>query len=105
MVLIHAERLKAFRKEMSERLSINHYQMSKYERGVENPSLETLAAMARVFNTTTDYPLGLTDVREPPAWELSPGEVEVVTLLRRRAPTERRRLIDALKVLYGEPAS
>ena len=38
---------------------------SKYERGVRPIPLDIVVKLARYYNTSVDYILGLTDVREP----------------------------------------
>ena len=39
--------------------------LSKYERGEYMPTTENLLILARVYNTSLDYLMDLTDVKEP----------------------------------------
>lgn len=63
-----AKRLKELRLEnnytqtrMAEQLGIRQQSYVRYEMGTGEPSLETLVAIAKLLNVTTDYLLGLTD--------------------------------------------
>ncbi len=46
---------------------------SDYEKGKVELSLDSLMKLARLYNTTTDYILGLTDERQRP-WSTWPKE-------------------------------
>lgn len=86
-------------------MGITQNQVSRYERGVYNPPADMLAVMARTLDTTTDYLLGLTDKPHPdadpdPLPDLTPDEIEWLTLYRERDPDTRKRLLDAIRALY-----
>lgn len=42
-------------------LNISYSSLSKYERGDQQPSYETLIRIANYFNVTTDYLMGITN--------------------------------------------
>ena len=46
-------------------ISISPDSISAYERGVRQPSLETLCKLAELYHTSADYLLRLTEVEEP----------------------------------------
>lgn len=48
-------------KELAEQLHIKQNTFSQYENGKRELPVEILIALARLFNTSTDYILGLTD--------------------------------------------
>ena len=65
---IFARRLKELRIEnnftqtdVATRLGIRQQSYVRYENGSGEPSLGTLVAIAKLYNVTTDYLLGLTD--------------------------------------------
>ena len=67
---IFSERLRELRKEsglsqraMAKILSIAQPSYSRYELGTGEPSLETLAAVAKYFEVSSDYLLGADDFR------------------------------------------
>lgn len=67
-----AERLRDARKQIGltqiqvmERTNINHKTLSGYENGVSEPDLETVMILAKLYNVTTDYLLGRTNIPNP----------------------------------------
>ena len=51
--------------QVAEYLHIKQNTYSQYENGHRQLPLECLIALARFYSTSTDYILGLTDIREP----------------------------------------
>lgn len=69
---MNMERIRALRedrdwsqKKLADMLHINRRTYSAYETGVNAVPLDILAALARIYHTSTDYLLGLTDVPTP----------------------------------------
>lgn len=63
-----AQRLKELRidkhstqAELAEKLSVDQRTVSNWERGLNEPDYKTLALIAKTFDVTTDYLLGLSD--------------------------------------------
>lgn len=52
-------------KELAEKLNMQNTAVSKYELNERKPDLDTLQVIADFFNTTTDYLLGRTDIKNP----------------------------------------
>lgn len=50
---------------IADMLYINRRTYSAYETGVNNLPVEILVKLAKIYNTSTDYILGLTDTTEP----------------------------------------
>ncbi len=50
---------------LSMELNISQKMISAYENEKNEPSISTLKHMAEVFNTSIDYLLGYTDIRQP----------------------------------------
>lgn len=46
---------------LAERAGVKQNTVAQYEKGTARPSLEVLVKLAEIFQTTTDYLLGLTD--------------------------------------------
>ena len=62
------ERLKELRKEnhlsqaeLAKELQVSQRSISSWETGFRQPDFETLEMLAKFFNVTTDYLLGVTD--------------------------------------------
>ena len=51
--------------ELGKAIGLTQIAISDIERGKRLTSVETLAAFAEYFKTTTDYLLGRSDIREP----------------------------------------
>ena len=47
---------------VAERLGISPQRYSNYEYGRREPDIDTIRAISKLFNTTTDYLLGRTDI-------------------------------------------
>ncbi len=52
-------------REVSEYLFCDQSLYSKYERGLRDVPVSVIIKLARLYNTSTDYILGLTDIKEP----------------------------------------
>ena len=52
-------------KEMGQKLGVHQVTYSDYELGKLNIPTDTLIKIAKIFNTSTDYLLGLTDKTTP----------------------------------------
>lgn len=46
-------------------IGLSHVQVSKYENGTLEPNLTVITAIAKTFNVSSDFLLGLTDIEEP----------------------------------------
>mgnify|MGYP001943275663 FL=1 len=51
--------------DMADRLNIGRSTYAGYETEHRKPSIETLSELAKIFNVSTDYILGLTDDKDP----------------------------------------
>lgn len=89
---VYATRIKALRldqgmsqEDLAEAVAISQNQISRYERGANDPTGDVLIALARVLNTSTDYLLGVIDDPSPHITneDLSPTERQVIAAMRR----------------------
>lgn len=97
---LDTERLRKLRKTkglsqraLAEELEIKQQQVSDYETGVATPTIENLTSIAKYFNVTTDYLLGLTDnpAGEITEDDLTPMERKLIFAVRSGA------LLEAIK--------
>ena len=69
--------------ELAERLEMSEQQVFRWENGKSEPSLEAMVKLAKVFDVTGDYLLGLSDdPRGNRAVELREIEVDLIRALR-----------------------
>lgn len=79
-------------KDLAERLDIGEKEIWRYENVPSNPTGLTLTKLAKFFEVSTDYLLGI----ETQNRELSPSEREVIDALRRGDNLEAVRLISSV---------
>ena len=72
-------------KELGEKLNISHYTISSYEKGRSEPNDEIKVRIARYFNVTLDYLVGLVD--QPYPYDREEG---VLYLPRNMSPSAQR---------------
>jgi transcriptional regulator with XRE-family HTH domain len=107
----HSQRIRDRRKtlglsqeELAALVGTNQTQISRYEVGENDPTGETLAALAKALQTTTDYLLGLTDKVSFPAFaegDLNPLEREAIDVLRSSTPARQRILLSIMKAVVS----
>ena len=51
--------------EFGSMIGLSHVQVSKYENGTLEPNLRVITDIAKAFNVSSDFILGLTDIEEP----------------------------------------
>lgn len=54
-----------YQRHIAEYLGVTQQTYSRYETGELEPSLPVMAKLASFYNTSVDFLMGLTDVREP----------------------------------------
>lgn len=82
------EKLKSLRiekkltqKQVADRIGLAISAVSSYESGTRYPSYGVLVKLARIFHVSTDYLLGMTDIRNIDVTGLSDNEIELVSQL------------------------
>jgi len=74
-------------KELGDKLNISHYTISSYEKGRSEPNDEIKIRIARYFNVTLDYLVGLID--KPCPYEREEG----ILYLPKRFPKDAQDLV------------
>lgn len=103
--MITADRIRSRRRqlditqeELAEMIYSTQKQVSLYERGKAIPGGESLAALAKALQTSTDYLLGLSDVMNP-QYDLDPLEVVMLSHFRQKNRTEQKKIIEITKMI------
>lgn len=105
---LRGERLLRLRKErgitqteLGERLGVTQNQISRYERGAVNPSVETLIQLTQILNTSADYLLGLSPNPNPDSdLILTRHQIEMLDLMQRGDDDAQARLVQAVRLLW-----
>ena len=82
------EKLKSLRieknltqKQVADRIGLAISAVSSYESGTRYPSYDVLVKLARIFHVSTDYLLGITNIRNIDVTGLRDNEIELVSQL------------------------
>jgi len=80
-------------KELAERLNLKSSAISKYEKGLSQPSIPTLIKIAEIFNVSVDYLLGLSSLKNPYSTDVfTPKEAEIITKYRKLSKENQIRI-------------
>lgn len=77
-------------------------QISKYEKGINQPTAEVLSRLADALQTTTDYLLGRTEIIDRPLrgqGDLTEFERQAILALREKTPDQQRRILDIISLV------
>lgn len=85
---------------LAEKLAISRMAYTQYETGNREPGLDTLIALAKIYNVSVDFLLGITDMSRLPA--LSSQEKILLSQLDRLADERRQQVFHTLKAKLGE---
>lgn len=87
--------------QLAELIGTSQHQVSKYERGKNDPTSTVVDKVADVFNTTTDFVLGRTDNPDRPMRgesDLLDDEIELLEEYRSKPPEARKKVLEIVKV-------
>lgn len=117
------KKMKMTKKEVAELLKIDQSTYGKYELGKRQPDSEMLKKLAEIFDCTTDYLLGLSNIRNPAdeianAVKDDPELADFWNLLRQREdlkllfkqtkklePSEIQQIIRIIKAIEDDEAN
>lgn len=89
--------------QLSEKLNIKQPSYSQYETKRSEPSLMTLSKLCEIFNVSSDYLLGHTNIKTP-VNELLNGETtpEFVTVFNQLSEEDIQKAIDYMQLLIRD---
>lgn len=96
-----SNRLKALRSEeklsqkaLAEKIYVSQQTVAKWELNTATPNPETIVKLARLFNCTTDYLLGISDKKTPDSNYAAERDKKLISLLSDLTPAEEARILD-----------
>lgn len=94
-------RLGLRQEDLAQKANLTQAQVSKYERGENEPSIEMIFFLAQILETSADYLIGLTHVERTLEGEpyLTEAEKQLVEIFRSKSPEAQQRLLDVAKVV------
>lgn len=102
-ITIRRKQLGMNQTELAELIKSSQKQISRYEKGENEPSSFVLLELAKALETTPNYLLGLTDNANSSvdATDLEMWEIDVIEMLRSTSRDNRERIVKALRSLAG----
>lgn len=89
--------------ELAQKLNLKASAISKYEKGITQPAIETLKKLAQIFCVTVDYLIGLSDIRNPyDISNITPNEVELVEHFRQLSYENKIRIDERIKTIIDK---
>lgn len=88
-------------KQLSFELHIAATTLNGYVNNYREPDFRTLVHMARYFDVSTDYLLGLTDEKKPAPSVLNPAEGTLIHIYRSLIPERQELLMEQAKFYQG----
>ncbi|MCH5296886.1 MAG: helix-turn-helix transcriptional regulator [Ruminococcus sp.] len=86
--------------ELADKLNLKASAISKYEKGITQPAIETLKKLAEIFCVTVDYLIGLSDIRNPYGnTQITPNEAELVEHFRQLSYENKIRIDERIKTI------
>lgn len=88
--------------DLADRIGSNQKQISRYERGENDPTGEVLISLARALNTSADWLLGIAEHPERPVETidgLTEIERELLRAFRRKPPTKQPDIVEIVKLV------
>lgn len=96
-IKICRKKLKLTQVELAEKLNTSHATINRYEKGVNEPTFDTLIKLAKFFNVTTDYLLGFEPVKKNiPESEFTQEQQQVVELVKKLNSKELEKVYNYL---------
>ena len=86
--------------DLAEKLNLKSSAISKYEKGLTQPSIETIKKLAEIFNVTVDYLVGASDIKNPyDVNRITPNEADLVDRFRRLSYENKIRIDERIKTM------
>jgi transcriptional regulator with XRE-family HTH domain len=97
--------LKLSQETLAFRIGTSQTQISRYERGENDPTGDVLVKIADALDTTTDWLLGRTDYADRPLrgkGDLDDIETEIIQMLRHVDRNSRQKIVNVVKAMMAE---
>lgn len=86
--------------ELAEKVALKSSAISKYEKGLTQPSMDTLIKFAKLFHVSTDYLLGISSIPNPYTTEnFTPKEADIILRFRRLSKENQIRIDERINTM------
>lgn len=87
-------------KQLADVINVSQQSINKYENHDVEPNIDTLIAIAKLFDTSVDYLIGMTDIKRKienvHQYDLNEKEKTVIDLFRSLSDTDKKTITDLL---------
>ena len=81
-------------------LNLKASAISKYEKGITQPSIDTLKNLAEIFSVTVDYLIGMSDIKNPYSnSQITPNEADLIEHFRQLTYENKIRIDERIKTM------
>lgn len=86
--------------ELAEKVELKSSAISKYEKGLTQPNMDTLIKFAELFHVSTDYLLGISSIPNPYTTEnFTPKEADIILRFRRLSKENQIRIDERINTM------
>lgn len=85
--------------QLAEMLNLKSSAISKYEKNITQPSIDTLIKLSHIFDVTIDYLVGISDEEKPHAINISPFESNIILRFRKLNYENQIRIDERINLL------
>lgn len=91
--------------QLAQKLNLRSSAISKYEKGLTQPGIDTLVLLSQIFKVSLDYLVGNSDIENPYAIEqLSPIEANLIVRYRKLGFEDKIRIDERMTILSEKQA-
>lgn len=86
--------------ELAEKVGLKSSAISKYEKGLTHPNMDTLIRFAELFGVSVDYLLGISGIPNPYTTEnFTPKETDIILRFRRLSKENQIRIDERINTM------
>lgn len=91
--------------QLAQKLNLRSSAISKYEKGLTQPGIDTLVLLSQIFKVSLDYLVGNSDIENPYSIEqLSPIEANLIVRYRKLGFEDKIRIDERMTILSEKQA-
>lgn len=91
--------------QLAQKLNLRSSAISKYEKGLTQPGIDTLVLLSQIFKVSLDYLVGNSDIENPYSIEqLSPIEANLIVRYRKLTHEDQIRIDERMTILSEKQA-
>ncbi|MPN48655.1 hypothetical protein SDC9_196266 [bioreactor metagenome] len=86
--------------ELAQKINLKSSAISKYEKGLTQPNIETLIKLSEIFSVSVDYLIGISDIPNPyTAENYTPKEANIIQKYRKLTKENQIRIDERISAI------